>query len=366
MLSGWYQAWLSEELQGGSVESAPDSKLLQTQRKILRPYRFFAVGLDAKQKDFFETLFINRQKMFTAQHWENGMFPVLMATTDMRLDILVKRFPSPLFVFLDFEDRARDCIELGQGDTRGLLSSHDVQILYVKLQVLDPSYYCYQNPLPAKVHVLSCPLLLGGSRFHITNQVDDTGDCLFRRVYTRNSLPEYEFDWSWVGAPTSRDRRSILSRIHLFDRERAFVQISKKGHQDAAQATVPYEKYIEISRRSRVCLSLNGFGPWCLKDGEMLANNCFILRQDHSALHLNPLSPQNNKHWVTFCGVDDCIAQLKNWVNAESEREKIRQAGFDLMGKILFENYFANHYAAAFETFVQSQSKDAWGSLAIG
>jgi hypothetical protein len=103
-----------------------------------------------------------------------------------------------------------------------------------------------------------------------------------------------------------------------------------------------------------------------LKDGEMLANNCFILRQDHSALHLNPLSPQNNKHWVTFCGVDDCIAQLKNWVNAESEREKIRQAGFDLMGKILFENYFANHYAAAFETFVQSQSKDAWGSLAIG
>jgi hypothetical protein len=237
-------------------------------------------------------------------------------------------------------------------------------MVYLKLQVHDAARYRQLNRGPGQLHVLSMPMLLGGSRYHITLTGDFAGDNLFRNVFRSNRAPRFKYDWSYIGSPTSDDRAAALAILKDIRTSRGLLTESTPGHADAAVATVPYGQYIRISRSSRIGISLNGRGPWCLKDGELLANNCLVMRQWHPTIELNPLSPRDGVHWVVF-KTEAIGATIESLLADPALCKMIRNAGHDLLRQVLFEALWSRAYVDGLEAFVASRSKEAWGKLAI-
>jgi hypothetical protein len=205
---------------------------------------------------------------------------------------------------------------------------------------------------------------LGGSRFHITVQQDFEGDSLFSRTLRANPHPNYLYDFSCIGAITSPDRQAAFDLLEKSGRKNGFVKVSTPGHADAAAATVPIQEYLRISRASRICISLNGRGPWCLKDGELFANECFILRQWHPSIDLNPLTPQDGVHWRIFRTenlletIEECLADAKGC-------ESIAAAGHAMFRQAMQKSLWSGRYAAALAEFQRTGAKGAWGALAV-
>jgi hypothetical protein len=101
-----------------------------------------------------------------------------------------------------------------------------------------------------------------------------------------------------------------------------------------------------------------------LKDGELFASDCLILRQDHPTINLNPLTPRDGRHWVVF--KTEALATTIDALLADApRRDAIRRAGHDLFRQVLFESLWSRAYVDALEAFVASRSKRAWGELAI-
>ena len=325
--------------------------------------RIFPVNLDVKQAEFLRCLMVNgRETCFFDQ--SVGAIPVFVST-DGNFEAMFCANKPPVSIVIDFHDKGRRLDFLGLTDPMyAAIEQNQLQVIYLKLQIHDPAKYADLNRLPANVHVLSCPLLLGGSRFHITVQADYEGDALFRQTLLENLSPSYEYDWSFVGAPTSDDRAAAFEVLKTYESRRRFFTVSQPGHADASVATVPQAEYLRISRASKVCLSLNGRGPWCLKDGELLAADCMVLRQWHPVLTLNPLTPRDGEHWVVS-KTDDLIATIESLLADDDYRERIRRAGHDLFKEVLFHNRWADQYVACLIDFLRTTQKSAWKRFAI-
>jgi len=328
-----------------------------------RPLGLFPVGLDVKQAEFVRCLLVNgHQCCFTSNPL--AAIPVFVSTHPNFEAMFLAQRPA-VSVVVDFHDKGRRFDFVGLTDAMwAAIEKHALQVIYLKLQIHEPAKYRELNRLPSNVHILSCPLLLGGSRFHITVQDDFDGDALFRRQLNSNESPAYEYDWSFVGAPTSDDRAAAFEVLRPYESRRRFFTVSQPGHADASVATVPQAEYLRVSRASKVCLSLNGRGPWCLKDGELLAAGCCVLRQWHPVLTLNPLTPRDGENWVVS-KTEDLIDTIESLLADDSRRERIRKAGHEMFADVLLRNRWSNVYVAALTTFLESKSKSAWGELAV-
>ena len=322
----------------------------------------FPVSLDVKQTEALRCLFVDSDLVGLASELRPKAIPVFLSSNASTEQLFCTLRPN-VSVFLDLHDSGHDSIDLSRPiwDTT---ASFGLKVIYVKLQVHSHKKYTGLNLLPHAVHVLSCPLLLGGSRFHITNQKDLIGDALFRTVFLSNIIPNYNFDWSWIGAETGSDRKGIFNLLDSYQKRKFKYAITRSGHVDANKASIPYLEYIAASRQSKICISLNGHGPWCLKDGELLANNCFILRQWHSSLEINPLTPKDQIHWAVFKD-SEVVNACEYYLNNDAEREMIRLRGHQLFNDVLFNGFWAKHYAHRLSRFLSTQSKVAWDDLAI-
>lgn len=327
------------------------------------PVRLFPVKLDVKQAEFVRCLLVNgRQTSFSAE--PAASIPVFVSTL-ADIESLFCTAKPPVSIVVDFHDKGRRLDFLGLTDAMwATIAEHQLQVIYLKLQIHEPKNYLTLNRLPQNVHVLSCPLLLGGSRFHITVQDDFVGDALFSRTLHRNASPRYEYDWAFVGSPTSDDRAAAFEVLMPYDSRRRFFTVSQPGHADASVASVPMDEYLRISRASKVCLSLNGRGPWCLKDGELFAANCFVLRQWHPVLTLNPLTPRDGKHWVV-AKTENLVEAIESLAADDHRREAIRSAGYSMFEDVLMRNLWADVYASRLTQFLQTRAKSAWGEFAI-
>lgn len=325
--------------------------------------QLYPVNLDVKQAEFARCLLVNqRQSAFSDS--AGGAIPVFVST-DPKFEAIFCSTKPPVSIVLDFHDKGRKFDFLGLTDAMwSAIAADQLQVIYLKLQIHDPANYRTINKLPSNVHVLSCPLLLGGSRFHITVQDDFAGDALFSRLLQTNPSPAYEYDWSFVGAPTSDDRAAAFQVLTPFDARKRFFTVSQPGHADASAATVPHGEYLRISRASKVCLSLNGRGPWCLKDGELFAADCLVLRQWHPVLTLNPLTPRDGEHWVVS-KTEDLVGTIESLIADDLRREKIRSAGHQLFADVLLRNKWADVYVASLLSFLKTRNKQSWGELAI-
>lgn len=332
------------------------------------PVRFFPVNLDLKQAEVLATLLVDERHTGIVSRPDRRCIPVFLPargeTASPEVEAWFCRNCPRLSVFLDLHDpKQGDCLALSPLMWQAIAANR-LRVLYFRLQIHDPTAYARLNQLPDLVHVLTMPLLLGGSRFHISAQPDFAGDGLFRTILEANPRPSYRYDWSWVGASTSDDRRRVFTLLDAQANGRAFYRVSIPNHTDAQRATVPYAEYIAASRASRVCLSLNGHGPWCLKDGELLAKHCFILRQHHPVVTLNPLTPRSGVHWVVFRDAE-LLPLLEHYAHHDEERERIRDAGHACFRQALLERTWASCYAERLLAFQASGAKSAWGELAI-
>ena len=324
------------------------------------PIKLFPVGLDVKQAEFVRCLLVDGRRTGFA---DTGI-PVFVST-DPNLEAMFIAAKPAVSVIVDFHDKGRRFDFIGITDPMwAAIEAGKLQVIYLKLQIHDPAKYAPLNRLPNNVHILSCPLLLGGSRFHITVQPDFDGDALFRRQLDANDSPAYEYDWSFVGAPTSDDRAAAFAVLTPYERRKRFFTVSQPGHADASVATVPQAEYLRISRASKICLSLNGRGPWCLKDGELLAAGCLVVRQAHPVLSLNPLTPKDGVHWVVS-QTDDLPATIESLLADDDRREAIRRQGHQMFANVLLRNAWSTVYVDRLAEFLENRSKKAWDGFAV-
>lgn len=323
---------------------------------------FRPIRLDTKQTEVLRTLLVHPPVSVLDFDGNQSSIPVFLAGKKETEADFCSSLP-PFSIFLDLHDNGSDFLSL----SREMLCAIDrfrLDLIYFKLQIHDPRQYRTLNLLPRNVHVISCPMLARGSRFHITTQEDFRGDALFRFRFNSNLTPEYSRNWSWVGAPTSEDRVRVLRRLEDYASEDAFSVTTRPGHSDAALATIPFDEYIRLSRASKICLSMNGNGPWCLKDGELLSNHCFVLRQWHPAVALNPLSPKEGVHWSVF-HEDEVIDRLEHYLTHSDEREDIRNRGHAYFRLVLFHGLWADSYLSSLRRFLETREKGTWGDFAI-
>ena len=321
----------------------------------------YPVGMDTKQLENARNFLIDRKWVGLTDDRTRGI-PIL-ASRHPNLTQWFCTIRPPISIVLDLHDSGDDSLLLSPIAWRAI-REYNLQVIYLKLQVTDAAAYPRLNLLPNQVHVVSLPMLLGGSRFHITNQQDYAGENLYRRIMRTNENPTYEFDWSWIGSVTSQDRRAAQPYLEKMDQRNARLVWTQAGQVDTKYATVPYDEYMEINRRSRMIISLNGYGPWCLKDGEIFANHGFCLRQHHPTLLLNPLSPKDGIHWAIF-ETERIAEAVDYYLHHDAEREQIRDHGFAYLQSVLFDSYYADYYAPRLAAFIQEPRKEHWDSLTL-
>ena len=328
------------------------------------PIRLYPVNLDVKQAECVRCLLVDEKRSRITDQWGPGAIPVFLATDPQAENHFLAARPK-VSIFLDPHDKGKKLDFLLLSDAVWhAAAAHNLKIIYLKLQVHEASRYAGLNRFPQNVHVLSWPLLLGGSRFHITVQEDFGGENLFSRTLNPNHSPAFEYDFSCIGAITSPDRGVAFDLLEKSPREKKFLTVSKPGHADAAAATVPLGEYLRISRASRICLSLNGRGPWCLKDGELLANECFILRQWHPSIGLNPLTPRDGVHWRIF-RTENPLETIEQCLREPEECRKIAAAGHAMFREAMVKSLWAKEYAGRLAEFLRSGKKSAWGGLMV-
>jgi hypothetical protein len=205
---------------------------------------------------------------------------------------------------------------------------------------------------------LSAPLLLGGSDKHVTLGKDYKGDYLFEKNLSFETNPEYVWDWMFIGSMTSEDRREAVNILKNFNkRYKGFLTVSDPDFPSAKVATVPIDEYLNMIKRTKVNISLNGNGIWTLKDGECFCRGCFVLRQYHKFIDINRLSPVDGKHWIVFKN-NELTEKLIYYIENDKERETIRENGY-LYLKNMINRGFAREYIRGITDFFEHNNGDS-------
>jgi hypothetical protein len=213
------------------------------------------------------------------------------------------------------------------------------------------------------ITLLTLPLgYVSGSKINTSYHDWDTST-YFTKTCKINTK-QYEYDWCWIGARSSRDRRALFTQLDSMNGTHKYVvsDMCTSGTLDerakllhADNKTVPYDEYIEAHRRSKVCISANGLGMWNYKDGEFFANNCFVLRQHHKNLELNPFSPKDGEHWIVFRN-GELKDMIDHYTHADGERENINDAGHEYF-KESIQGGWAKEYAGMFLSYLNGNTQ---------
>lgn len=204
------------------------------------------------------------------------------------------------------------------------------------------------------IQILSCPLLLGGSDKWIHDKdMNEDGSLLFQNNLIPN-IKKYKYDYCYINNPNPH-RYEIQSKLnkHL----NGFMKIT------SAENRIPYLESIDIHRTAKVNISLNGHGYWCLKDAEMFSRNCFILRQNHPNINLNPLTPKDRKHWIVFNN-EEFDEKLQYYIANDKEREEINDAGFKYFSESITGSW-AKVYTDALLAYFKYEARSCFEGLIV-
>lgn len=236
------------------------------------------------------------------------------------------------------------------------------KIVYLKLQINDPGFYeAYQSP---SMVVLSCPLLLGGGRRWIGCPDGNTEYLFENQITPPDPSQAFEYDVSFINSVDSMPWRAAICDVLEKMRPR-YATFFTRGtrHELAEKATVPLRQSLAIHRRSRINISSNGAGMWCLKDGELFNNGCFILREHHANISLNPLTPKFGVHWDSF-RLETLPDKVDYWLSRESEMNDIRAAGYDYFRQGIYGGW-AKIYTDRMVDFLGSHDPTCFGDLLV-
>ena len=87
---------------------------------------------------------------------------------------------------------------------------------------------------------------------------------------------------------------------------------------------------------TKVAVSLNGNGPFCLKDGECFSLGTMVLRQYHQSLYINPFSPKPQRDYIVFNNTAELFEMIGYYSCHEAERAAIAENGYRYMWDCLF------------------------------
>jgi len=335
--------------------------------------------LDAQWEELLNIYFARDRRVSWATRAEADFVVVSFA------DLASKRaefFDNTRFIVLSFGDLPYAMLGLRPEDAkfRKETKAGGAQFFYLQAE---PEPRCAQDQvqnafasaysldkLYTDTHITILTLPLGycsGSKINLYYPDQDMS--AYHINNCRMNDKKYEYDWCWIGADSSRDRARMFQYLQSVNGKHQFIvnpicTVPKSQGREkflhADNKPVPYAKYLEMHRKSKVCLSANGIGMWNYKDSEFMANDCFVLRQDHKNLTLNPFTPKDGKHWAVF-KTEDVAKAIEYYVANDVERERICDAGHDYF-KWAINGGWAGHYAGMFLDYLNGKP-DPFGKV---
>ena len=252
---------------------------------------------------------------------------------------------------------------------------------------------------------------ISGSKLNISYK-DNDDSALFSKHMKKNPK-KYRFGWSWIGTESTKKRTEMVQGLYEWaDKDILWTNVSHEyrrvwpaapyyelpGPVDsdkniliaaktlslleheatqqeggltkdvwvklihADRRVVPYDKYLEYCRKSKVNIALNGVGMWCYKDSELFAYNCFCLRENHKNLEVNKLSPRDGVHHVVFSGLGDLALKIDYYLHEDEERERINDAGHQYF-KSGISGGWAKHYVTGLHKYIKTGDPNSFRGL---
>jgi hypothetical protein len=264
------------------------------------------------------------------------------------------------FIILDMSDMGKDTIECMPE-----LINQSLKLFYVKLQIYnrnDPVYDVFKRA--SHLCLLTMPMLLGGSTYHIDCE-DNNTDYLFKNNLLVNPK-NYDYDICMINA-SNKYRAPIFWFLDTIKEAKGRLRIlsvnANKPREHSNEAEIPFTECINSHIKSKVNISTNGNGMWCLKDAELFSRNCFNIRQSHPNLTLNCLTPLDGVHWSVF-NETNLIDTLAYYIDNDAEREKINDNGFNYFKKGI-EQDFANFYCSRISSYIKNGNKNSLNGLLL-
>jgi hypothetical protein len=329
--------------------------------------------LDAQWQELFNIYLARSKRVEMVKPDEDADFIVIKYS-----DLAGKKidfFRNRKFIVLSFGDVARAMLGLRPEDTmfRDVTKNAGAVFFYLQGEVAPKciadeikeswasSYRMDKLNTGSHIHILTLPLgYCSGSKINLFYE-DNDRSAWFVKTWKTNPK-QYEYDWCWIGAESSMDRKKMfavldnLNGSHKYIINKCSPALNKEERRKQLHADnkpVPYAQYLDFHRKSKVCISANGLGMWNYKDSEFLANNCFVLRQWHKNLELNPFTPKDGKHWAVF-QTDQVAEAIDYYVKEDMERERICDAGHDYFKWGIFGGW-ADAYAEMFIDYLNGK-----------
>lgn len=264
-------------------------------------------------------------------------------------------------------------LRFAQGDQRFQLHMRQMgkKLIYLMCEIR-PTDLKRETPIPLfydNKHVILLTLPLGyldGPMINIYYTGNDSSAFFIKNLSKNNK--NYEYDWSFIGCESSRDRTEVIQKLRglnglgsrgMLNVHQPLKEADRSKRQvllHASKKQVPHDKYIDICQKSKVCLSLNGVGMWSPRDGEFLSRNCFCLRQYHENLNVNILTPKDGHEWVVFKN-DELEEKLQYYIENNDERERINDAGHEFFKKGITGGW-AKYYVDSFLQYLGTEDAD--------
>jgi hypothetical protein len=148
------------------------------------------------------------------------------------------------------------------------------------------------------------------------------------------SKKEYDVFFSGTVAQFNNFRISIWRRV----KDEGFKTIGglqyrnrgEKPEDDLLEPEYSLRKYVDIIKKTKICLALNGNGEFTFRHLELWQLGAFMLcPKVINEINL-PINIEDGKHFVSFSNIDDLIVKIRYYLSHEEEREKIARQGREM------------------------------------
>lgn len=341
---------------------------------------FLMPSLDAQRKEHANILLLKDARVKRTYNPYRGAILVMdVAMLKKKPEIP----PNQMVIILNLGDLYQNHIGLREEDEeyRKYLAERNVTFIYLQCE-LEPTDTRTERWVKRSIyhgdeHILLLPMPMGyisGSKINLHYKDMDSSAFHAKNLARRNGN-SYLYDWCWIGTPSSVERiEAIDILIERMDYDSAFMAINEIAIKNpdvkayvktihADNKAIPYDKFMEIHRKSKIAVSCNGLGMWCYKDCEMLARNVFVLRQWHKNLSLNPISPKDGTHWKVFRN-NELNELIDYYLTHDKEREEIADEGHDYFRKAI-NGGWAESYVSALLEYRETRNRHAFGDLLL-
>ncbi|MES1222531.1 MAG: hypothetical protein ABUT20_43955, partial [Bacteroidota bacterium] len=156
---------------------------------------------------------------------------------------------------------------------------------------------------------------------------------------------ERPIDVCFIGATSIEKNNDEQNKDpYTIHRKLALHELKKINHRNTflSEQFIPYEKYLEILRSSKIVVSPWGRGEWCWRDFEAVLCGAVLIKPDTSFVKMIPDLYQNNVYYVP-CKPDfsDLQETVNKVLNDYSSFEPMRKNAYNLLANYTDEEMFA-------------------------